>query len=449
MTRHTHILAALTLPVLLQVAHVSAAPPTKITREAVIERMSPYSGPHTAGVDTSTLIGKVMCGYQGWFAAEGDGSDLGWRHYAGRDGFQPGCCTFDLWPDMSELDADERYPTSFKHANGTTAELFSPYNKKTVLRHFEWMARYGIDGVFVQRFGASLRSPQHLNHRNVVTDNVREGANRSGRTWAIMYDLSGLREGDIERIVFDDWRQLVDRMQIHNDRAYQRHRGHPVVAVWGIGFNDERRYTLDECDKLVRFLKDDPKYGNNTVMLGVPTGWRTLSRDAVNDEKLHAIIRRADIVSPWTVGRYHTPRAARRHAQEWIVPDVAWCRTANLDYLPVAFPGFSWHNLHKSRGDEAPLGQIPRLKGEFLWSQAVANRNAGAEMLYVAMFDEIDEGTAVFKCTNDPPVGASPFLTYEGLPADHYLRLTGQIGQMLRGEIDASRSAPREARTSP
>ncbi len=417
-----------------------AAPPSD--RDAVIDRMKPYDGPRVQGVDVSTLQGKVMCGYQGWFAAEGDGSHLGWRHYAGRGGLRPGSCTFDLWPDTSDFDAGERYPTAFRHADGSTAHLFSPYNKKTVLRHFQWMAEYGIDGVFLQRFGVSLRSARNLNHRTVVTDNVREGANRSGRTWAIMYDLSGLRHGDIERVVMEDWRHLVDRMQIRTDQAYQHHDGRPVVAVWGVGFNDGRRYTLDECDRLVRFLKDDPEYGNNTVMLGVPTGWRTLSRDAMDDDKLHAIIRRADIVSPWTIGRYHTPSSARRHAEEWIAPDIAWCRTADVDYLPVAFPGFSWHNLHKTRGDEAPLDQIPRLKGNFLWAQATADRQAGANMLYVAMFDEIDEGTAIFKCTNDPPVGASSFLTYEGLPSDHYLRLTGQIGRLLRGEIEASEEMP-------
>lgn len=53
-------------------------------------------------------------------------------------------------------------------------------------------------------------------------------------------------------------------------------------------------------------------------------------------------------------------------------------------------------------------------------------------MAYVAMFDEVDEGTAIFKCTNHPPVGR--FCTYEGYPSDFYLRLTGNAGRMLRGE---------------
>jgi hypothetical protein len=36
------------------------------------------------------------------------------------------------------------------------------------------------------------------------------------------------------------------------------------------------------------------------------------------------------------------------------------------------------------------------------------------------MFDKVDEGTAIYKCTNDPPLGESKFVTYEGLPSDHY-----------------------------
>ena len=62
--------------------------------------------------------------------------------------------------------------------------------------------------------------------------------------------------------------------------------------------------------------------------------------------------------------------------------------------------------------------------------------------MYVAMFDEIDEGTAIFKCTNDPPVGASQFLTLEGMPSDHYLWLTGMGGKLLRGQIEATEEMP-------
>jgi hypothetical protein len=92
---------------------------------------------------------------------------------------------------------------------------------------------------------------------------------------------------------------------------------------------------------------------------------------------------------------------------------------------------------------EARLDQIPRRGGRFLWTQMVEAKRAGATALYVAMFDEMDEGTAIFKCTNTPPVGASPFVTEKGLPSDHYLWLTGMGGRMLRGEVEATDDLPK------
>ena len=420
-----------------------SAQETPLTRQQVIEQMKPYTGSRVDGVDTSTLTGKIMCGYQGWFAAPGDGSGNNWIHY-GENGhlFAPGHCAFDLWPDVSELGADEKFPTEFKHQDGSTAYVFSPCNARTVLRHFQWMRDYGIDGVFLQRFGTDLKSAAGFIHNNIVTANVQAGANQCGRTWAVMYDLSGLQPGEIQKFVADDWKLLVGRMQVTNDPAYLHHQGKPVVAVWGIGFNDGRKYSLDECEALVRFLKSDSKYGGNTVMLGVPVGWRTLDHDAVSDKQLLEIIRLADIVSPWNVGRYGTAAEARNQATNRIQPDIAWCKANGKDYLPVIFPGFSWHNLMKTSGRDRPLHEIPRRKGDFLWAQAVADRRAGASMLYVAMFDEINEGTAIFKCTDDPPVGVSPFLTMEGLPSDHYLWLTGQAGKMLRNEVPATDTPP-------
>jgi hypothetical protein len=84
----------------------------------------------------------------------------------------------------------------------------------------------------------------------------------------------------------------------------------------------------------------------------------------------------------------------------------------------------------------AALNAIPRARGEFLWSQFQSNKLMGAEMIYVAMFDEVDEATAIFKCTNDPPATEqTPFVTYEGLPSDFYLRLTGLGAKLLRGEV--------------
>jgi hypothetical protein len=78
---------------------------------------------------------------------------------------------------------------------------------------------------------------------------------------------------------------------------------------------------------------------------------------------------------------------------------------------------------------------IPRQRGQFLWSQFLGAKKAGASMVYVAMFDEVDEGTAIFKCANNVPVGVkSKFVTYDGLPSDYYLKMVGAGAKLIRGE---------------
>lgn len=222
------------------------------------------------------------------------------------------------------------------------------------------------------------------------------------------------------------------------DTAYLHHQGKPVVAVWGIGFNDGREYSLEECRRLVDFLRNDPRYGGNCVMIGVPTGWRTLDQDCITDPALHRIIMETDVVSPWSVGRFRIPQEVVAHAEQRWKPDLAWCRERGKEYLPVAFPGFSWHNRYPS----SPTNEFPRRQGAFLWQQYSELRRLGMTAIYQAMFDEMDEGTAIFKCTSDPPVGKSPFVTFDGMPSDHYLWLAGQGGRLIRGEIDVSESQP-------
>lgn len=387
-----------------------------------------------ARVDTGTLTGKVMCGYQGWFNCEGDGAERGWVHWTkDRETLSPANVKFDLWPDVSELAPDERFATRFKHADGRTAEVFSSFKEATVLRHFEWMRAYGIDGAFVQRFIVDLRDPRGRQHSNTVLGHCRKGAEQSGRAFVVMYDLSGLDANRIQSVM-DDWRMLRTELRVTDSPAHLRHRGKPLVAVWGVGFNDGRKYTLAECRRLVEFLKRD----GCSVMLGVPTCWRELKNDALKDPELHETLKLADVLSPWTVGRYRDPTEAARHGENVLKADLEWCATAKLDYLPVVFPGFSWHHMKGG-----PLDQIPRRKGEFLWSQFVAAKRAGAQMIYVAMFDEVDEGTAIFKCASDAPGGeTSKFVTCEGLPSDFYLRLTGMGGKLIRGEIPVTDKLP-------
>ncbi len=69
-------------------------------------------------------------------------------------------------------------------------------------------------------------------------------------------------------------------------------------------------------------------------------------------------------------------------------------------------------------------------------------------MLYGAMFDEMDEGTAMLKLAptpNELPVqGTFVPLNIDGqaLPSDWYLRIADQAGRMLRGDSPRQSSMP-------
>jgi hypothetical protein len=162
---------------------------------------------------------------------------------------------------------------------------------------------------------------------------------------------------------------------------------------------------------------------------GTPAYWRLLTRDANPDPAWAGVYQAMDVIQPWTVGRYGDLAGVDRWKTEALVPDLAATAVHRQLYLPVIFPGFSWHNLNP----RSPQNQIPRLKGEFLWRQAVNARAAGARMLKIAMFDEVNEGTAMFKAashrTDAPDQGYWLTLDADGgdLPSDWYLRLAGAI----------------------
>ena len=373
-----------------------------------------------------------MCGYQGWFNTPTDGADRGWVHW-GHGGMRPSTATVDLWPDVSELTPAERFDTGFHLADGRPAQVYSPYLPATVDRHFRWMRAYGIDGVWLQRIASGIGNAHVMRDDDQVLANARAAAGANGRVFGLMYDLSGLHDDAVDKVI-GDWKRLVGTAGLLTDPRYIHDGGRPVVALWGYGFGDGRDPLVgDGGRRLIRAMHDS----GCRVLLGVPTGWRTLDGDAVHDPRLLDVIAQADLISPWTVGRYTSPVGVADHAAKRWRPDLDWCRTHGKGYLPVVFPGFSWHNLQATRGKDKPLGQIPRLGGRFLWSQYAAAKAAGATMVYQAMFDEVDEGTAIFKCANDVPADGT-FLTYDGLPSDFYLRLVGEASRLIRGEMTAA-----------
>ncbi len=190
------------------------------------------------------------------------------------------------------------------------------------------------------------------------------------------------------------------------------------MVIWGVGFPD-RPYNIRNIglERLINFLKTDPVYGNCSVMLGVPTAWRSLNADCLPDPYLHELIKQADLVLPWAVQRFSPLlHEDMNRFRDILADDMKWCREHNVDYVPCVYPGFSWHNLsiHAFPDDIKPVGSIPRQGGRFYWQLISTAINTGARMLYVAMFDEVNEGTAIFKGSDTPPVSkATEFITMD------------------------------------
>ncbi len=380
--------------------------------------------------------GLVMCGYQGWFNTPYDGMEKGWTHYWRKGKFEPGYATIDFWPEMSEY--KKSYKTSFKHSDGSPATVFSSVDTSTTDLHFKWMKDYGIDGAFLQRFAPAIKSVKGAKHCDQILDNVLASSKKYDRAVALMYDLSGMESGGDARMIADieNIDSKYELSKSKNDN-YLHHNGKPLITVWGVGFNDGRKYGYDEVERFVAHLK---KMGFS-VMLGVPTYWRELKSDTMPDERLHDIIRSADIIMPWFVGRYNNDRYPRFKRN--IAEDQKWCDANNVGYVPLVFPGFQWLNMKDPTQNQ---NVISRLGGDFYWNQIAGAISSGVKMLYVAMFDEVDEATAIMKCyrSSDAPLnGDDKFYGIDDhLQPDHYLWLTGQAKKMLNGKIKFTETQP-------
>jgi hypothetical protein len=391
----------------------------------------------------TTLRGIHVAGYQGWFACPGDGAvGMGWGHWfrGGANPQDPNSMAIDLWPDTSELDADERCPTAFHLPSGAPAFLFSDQNPKTVARHFAWMKQYGIDGAAMQRFLTNIAHADLKRDFDIVLGNARAGAEANRRGFFVMYDISGMHGDAALQAIEQDWPYLAGELHLTDSPAYIFDRGKPVVAVWGLGFED-RDISADQAAAIIRYLRTASVPA--TVLGGVPASWRNLGsdgryRDSSIEPQWAAVYRSLDVISPWSVGRFGENNGADPFARLRLVPDIAETRRLGIEYMPVVFPGFSWAH-GAGRASKSPLNVTPRRCGAFYQRQIDNAIKAGAQMLYTAMFDEINEGTAIFKLVNNPsqePLGTDLFaLDADGCgsaSSDMYLRLAGRATGALQ-----------------
>ncbi len=398
----------------------------------VTNATSPYTNPITGAakyyrlnqtVDVNSLHRKVLAGYQGWFRCPGDGANQ-WIHWSrSSSSITPSSLTFEMWPEMTEYTNKYAAP-GFTYPGGAQAHLFSSQDGQTVDTHFDWMQEYGIDGVFLQRFVVGVAS-----HPTNVLNHVRKAATRTGRAFALTYDMSGQATNTLFSQLTNDWRWLADNTQLTQDPRYLHHNGKPVLMVWG--FFPERMST-NLALQIIHWFKTNTTYGV-TLVGGGAWWWRSESAPGWSN-----VFRQFDAYSPWNVGNVSIDGTNKYASTAYWTDDLPAAQNAGMLYLPVVYPGFSWDNL-----TQQPPGSslIPRLGGTFLWKQFHAATQLGLDMVYVAMFDEVDEGTAIFKVSNTPPTQAY-FVTYDGLPSDWYLRLTAAGTAMLLGEKPITNAIP-------
>ncbi|GAA4445129.1 discoidin domain-containing protein [Phytohabitans houttuyneae] len=395
----------------------SVAAGSALAAVSTTEVVSALTSAASAASPPGDVVGKISVGYQGWFACPGDGAPIGgWWHWS-RDRFQPPSpsnTTIVSWPDMREI--TRGYPTAYPNlGNGQPAQLFSSYDQQTVDTHFRWMQENGCDTAALQRFNPfGDEGPT----RDAMAVKVRGAAERTGRKFYIMYDVTSWTNMQSE--LKTDW---TTKMSAHTaSPAYARQNGKPVVCIWGFGFNDSGRpFAPAPCLEVVNWFKAQGCY----VIGGVPTYWR----QGINDSRpgFLDVYHAFNMISPWMVGRTGTLDGLDWFYTNVNVPDQADCNAHGIDYQPCVMPG--------------DLSTGARRHGDFYWRHFYNMVRVGCQGIYISMFDEYNEGNQIAKTAETAatvPAGSGirP-LDEDGTfcSSDYYLRITADGGRMLKGQL--------------
>jgi len=399
----------------------------------IANRLKFILAPYVAG----DLVGKVTVGYQGWFSAAGDGSPVNnWGH-----------ANLEMWPDVREY-ASTYSGTPFAQAgvtqpgftgslgNGQPARMFSSYDQQVVNTHFRWMAEHNIDCVALQRFANEISPGSSIKaQRDGMAIKVMNAARATGRKFFIEYDASG--RASMNADIKQDWTNTIaGTLQLISSPTYARQNGKPIVGVYGMGYATAPNPgpgSTNDCLDLINFLKAQGCY----VMGGVPGQWRNGNGDSRND--FAEVYRALDAIGPWAVGR-----ATDGSYLPYLAADFANCVSNGMDYLPNVYPGTSFHNSNAG----SPTNQFPRKAGDFLWTQFASIRSLGVPSVFIAMFDELNEATQIFKSAEDASMNPTNnwflALDADGTPcsSDFYLRLAKDGGDMIKGRAPYTASKP-------
>ena len=355
------------------------------------------------------VVGKVSVGYQGWFGCAGDGTpNNNWGHWSNPWSALPTSSDYacPVWPDVRDYAVT--YHTGFNNLNnGKPAQLFSSCDQQVVNTHMLWMQQNGIDTVALQRFGGG--------NTDVTAAKVRAGAEAYGRKFYLMYDFNGFNTA---AALQSDW--TSKGAAFTSSSAYAKQNGKPVVCLWGVGYGI---MPADQTLQIINWLKGQNCY----VIGGVLAQWR-------NDTGNASLYNALNMISPWMIGNVGSVGDADNVYNWYMVGDQAYCNSHGIDYQPCVLPG--------------DMSQNQRYHGNLMWEMFYNAKRVGCQGIYVSMFDEYGEGNQIAKPTTDSsmiPAGSNFMsLNADGTwcTSDYYLRLTGDGGKMLKGQIGLTSTRP-------
>ena len=381
----------------------------------------------------SEFRGKSLAGYQVWHRAGNTDSD--WVHWSYGRTPAPGLNKNVFvcgWPDISEYPDDILFNTNFAPlGNGQPARLYSSNHPFVINKHFDWMEAAGFDGVAVQRFVGGIGKAITEGNR-IHLDEIRDAAERTNRLFYICYDLNYFGP-DILECLKNDWVYEIEQSRaLTSSPNYATVDGKPVVEIWGIGYFD---IDADKMGKIIRFFHDRGCY----VIAGVPREWR----NAMWGRNYQSVYNALDCISPWTVGVYGDIRSVYQYYDDYMIPDVEYCRQNGIDFLPVCIAGSgNWVNANLT------LSTTDRLGGNLLWTEIQNVKQLGLNSVYFAMFDEFEENTQLMNTAVDyfdiPTDEYFETLAKDGVwvSSDYYLKLAAAAAKLLRNEIEDTPEIP-------
>lgn len=257
-----------------------------------------------------------------------------------------------------------------------------------------------------------------------------------GKVFMVEYDLSDLSTNDVNNltaIVQEDFTNVV--LPLTSSPSYLHENGKPVFMIFGEGIRTN--VSPAQCMTLNTQVKN---YGFHLV---VAPNWPWYRAYDVNTQDPYApAYNQADTISPWAVGSYAAGQDYTNQHQTRKAAQDPILIANNQTYAPVIWPGSSWHNLQYN-GNTPPLqyayDQFPRNKGQFLQQQIdTVLADNSTYFVFVAMFDEVNEGT---NCAPALNTGAIVDGTFVGADAQgdpghlFYLQAGGAAGTQLRKNL--------------